>query len=134
MESPHNELTSEAIAAAIEVHRGLGPGLLESVYLECLRFELTSRKLRFATQVTIPIAYKGLELGAGYRVDLIVEDRLIVEAKSVEHVIPVHKAQVLTYLRLTACPVGVLIKFNVPKLVDGVFRLVNPREVGRQLQ
>lgn len=134
MESPHNELTSEVIAAAIEVHRALGPGLLESVYLECLRFELTRRKLRFATQVTIPIAYKGLELGAGYRVDLIVEDRLIVEAKSVEHVIPVHKAQVLTYLRLTACPVGLLINFNVPKLVDGVFRLVNPREVGRRLQ
>ena len=132
MESPHNELTSKVIAAAIEVHQALGPGLLESVYLECLQFELAHRNLRFATQVAIPIAYKGLELGAGYRVDLIVSDRLVVEAKSVERVIPVHKAQVLTYLRLTACPLGLLINFNVPKLVDGVYRLVNPREIGRR--
>ena len=131
MESPHNELTRNVIAAAIEVHRVLGPGLLESVYLECLRLELTNRNLRFAAQVAIPIAYKGLDLGVGYRVDLLVEDRLVVEVKSVERVIAVHKAQVLTYLRLTACPLGLLINFNVAKLVDGVRRLVNPRALGR---
>ena len=131
MESPHNELTRNVIAAAIDVHRVLGPGLLESVYLECLRLELTNRNLRFAAQVAIPIAYKGLDLGVGYRVDLLVEDRLVVEVKSVERVIAVHKAQVLTYLRLTACPLGLLINFNVAKLVDGVHRLVNPRTLGR---
>lgn len=131
MESPHNELTRNVIAAAIDVHRVLGPGLLESVYLECLRLELTNRNLRSAAQVAIPIAYKGLDLGVGYRVDLLVEDRLVVEVKSVERVIAVHKAQVLTYLRLTACPLGLLINFNVAKLVDGVHRLVNPHALGR---
>ncbi|HKE84070.1 MAG TPA: GxxExxY protein [Vicinamibacterales bacterium] len=125
-DSPHNPLTREIIGAAIEVHRVLGPGLLESAYLRALQFELASRNLRFVRQTVIPMAYKGTNLGTSYRVDLIVEDRIVVEVKAVEKVLPVHKAQVLTYLRLTACPFGLLINFNVAKLIDGVYRLVNP--------
>jgi GxxExxY protein len=126
IDSPDNPITHEIIGAAIEVHRTLGPGLLESAYMRGLQFELADRRLRFVTQVVIPMAYKGTDLGANYRVDLIVEDRVVVEVKAVEMVIPVHKAQVLTYLRLTACPLGLLINFNVAKLLDGVHRLVNP--------
>src|SRR5215510_3237257 len=113
--SKHNATTNEIIGAAIDVHRALGPGLLESLYALCLRRELTARGLRFVTEVTIPVSYKGVALGANYRVDLIVEDRVIVEVKSIAVVLPVHKAQVLTYLKLTACPVGLLINFNVAK-------------------
>jgi GxxExxY protein len=126
VKSKHNATTNEIIGAAIDVHRALGPGLLESLYALCLRRELTARGLRFVTEVTIPVSYKGVALGANYRVDLIVEDRVIVEVKSIAAVLPVHKAQVLTYLKLTACPMGLLINFNVAKLVDGVHRLVNP--------
>lgn len=126
IDSPDNPITREIIGAAIEVHRTLGPGLLESAYTRSLEFELANRKLRFVTQVVIPMAYKGIDLGTSYRVDLIVEDRIVVEVKSVEVVVPVHKAQVLTYLRLTACPFGLLINFNVAKLLDGVHRLINP--------
>jgi len=126
IDSPHNPITRDIIGAAIEVHRVLGPGLLESAYMRSLQFELANRNLRFVTQMVIPMAYKGIDLGTSYRVDLIVEDRIVVEVKTVETVLPVHKAQVLTYLRLTACPLGLLINFNVAKLLDGVYRLVNP--------
>ena len=129
IDSPDNPITREIIGAAIEVHRALGPGLLESAYTRSLQFELGARNLRFSTQVVIPMAYKGVDLGTSYRVDLIVEDRVVVEVKAVEIVLPVHKAQVLTYLRLTACPLGLLINFNVAKLLDGVYRLVNPLAV-----
>ena len=121
-----NHLTGMILAAAIEVHRVLGPGLLESIYVECLEHELTSRGLRFVRQLTVPITYKGTRLGSSYRVDVIVEDRVIVEVKSVEALAPIHKAQVLTYLRLTGMPAGLLINFNVPRLMDGVKRLINP--------
>jgi GxxExxY protein len=121
-----NETTRAIIGAAIEVHRALGPGLLESAYMEGLQFELTERKLRFVTQLPIPMAYKGIPLQSGYRVDLIVEDRVVVEVKAVSTVLPVHTAQILTYLRLTACPLGLLINFNEALLVDGVHRVVNP--------
>ena len=129
IDSPDNPITREIIGAAIEVHRALGPGLLESAYTRSLQFELAARTLRFSTQVVIPMAYKGVDLGTSYRVDLIVEDRVVIEVKAVEIVLPVHKAQVLTYLRLTACPLGLLINFNVAKLLDGVYRLVNPLAV-----
>lgn len=125
-----NELTGTIIAAAIEVHRHLGPGLLESTYLPCIQFELAARHLRFTTQQPIPIVYKGLALGASYRADLVVEDTVVVEAKSVERLLAVHEAQVLTYLRLNNNPVGLLINFNVAKLTDGVRRLLNPKYVG----
>ena len=118
-------LTREIIGAAIEVHRALGPGLLESVYHPCLQFELSSRKVRFVVQRLIPITYKGATLTASYRVDLIVEDAVIVEVKSVADLAPIHAAQLLTYLRLTGCPVGLLINFNVPRLVNGVQRVLN---------
>ncbi len=121
-----NETTREIIGAAIEVHRSLGPGLLESAYIESLKFELTERKLRFVTQLSIPMVYKGITLACGYRVDLIVEDRVVVEVKAVATVLPVHTAQVLTYVKLTACPLGLLINFNEALLVDGVHRIVNP--------
>jgi GxxExxY protein len=126
IEAIHNITTSQIIGAAIEVHRALGPGLLESADLRCLKHELAMRKMRVAAEVNLRLSYKGIELDQGYRVDLIVEDTIVVEAKSVEVVVPVHRAQVLTYLKLTSCPVGLLINFNEALLVDGVHRIVNP--------
>jgi GxxExxY protein len=125
LDAPFNQITSRIIAAAIEVHRVLGPGLLESTYAMCLEHELASAHIRFATQRSIPIVYKGVMLDCQYRVDLIVEGQVIVEIKSIERMLAVHKAQVITYLRLTGCPVGLLINFNSPKLVDGVARVLN---------
>ena len=126
IEAPFDETTGEIIAAAIEVHRALGPGLLESMYSECLQCELATRKLRYITQHPLPLVYKGKTLNTSYRVDLIVEDCVVVEVKSVAAILPVHRAQVLTYLRLTGCPAGLLINFQVAKLMDGVRRVLNP--------
>jgi GxxExxY protein len=126
-----NELTHSIIGAAIDVHNEVGPGALESTYLPCLQFELAARKIRFEAQRSIPIHYKGITLvGAAYRIDLIVEGLVVIELKSVERVLPVHEAQLITYLRSTNSPVGLLINFNVAKLTDGVKRLVNSRYVG----
>jgi GxxExxY protein len=122
-----NSLTGEILGAAIEVHRELGPGLLESAYAPCLEYELAARGLRFISQSRLPISYKTIALQCGYRVDLIVEDAVIVEIKAVDALAPVHQAQVLTYLRLTGCLVGLLVNFNTPRLMDGVRRLVNSR-------
>lgn len=130
IDAPFNRITSEIIGSGIEVHRTLGPGLLESTYLPCLLLELRARKLGFVTQRAIPIVYKSTHVNAGYRIDLIVEDLVVVEIKSVAALLPVHQAQVLTYLSLTGCPVGLLINFNVPRLMDGVKRLLNPRREG----
>lgn len=127
IDAPFNKVTGEILSAAIEVHRILAPGLLESNYAPCFQFELSARKLRFVAQRAIPIVYKGIQLDAGYRVDLIVEDLVVVETKSVSALLPVHDAQVLTYMKLTGCPAGLLINFNVSKLMDGVKRLVLPR-------
>ena len=125
-DEPHlNLVTGQIIGAAIEVHRSIGPGLLESTYMQCLQFELAGRNLRFVVQRPVPILYKGVQLDANYRIDLLVEDLVVVEVKSLECLLPVHQAQVLTYMRLTDCPAGLLINFNVPKLVDGVKRLIN---------
>jgi GxxExxY protein len=126
IDAPFNTITGEILSAAIEVHRTLGPGLLESTYSGCLQFELTARKLRFATQRAIPIVYKGMQLDTSYRVDLIVEDLVVVETKAVTTLLKVHEAQVLTYMKLTDCPAGLLINFNVPRLMDGVKRLLLP--------
>ncbi len=118
------DLTQAIIGAAIEVHRILGPGLLESAYEECLCDELTLRKLSFQRQVELPVEYKGVRLDCGYRIDLIVEDKVVVELKCAEKVTPVHEAQLLTYLRLSGRTVGLLINFHVPALKDGIKRRV----------
>jgi GxxExxY protein len=121
-----NDITGATLAAAIEVHRTLGPGLLESTYLPCLLHELTLRDLRVVTQQPVPIVYKELVLDVIYRVDLIVEGRVVVEVKAVAALLPVHQSQTLTYMRLSRCPIGLLINFNTPKLMDGVKRLIRP--------
>jgi GxxExxY protein len=122
-----NDITRRILAGAIEVHRTLGPGLLESIYTPCLHAELTARQLGFVTQRAIQIVYKGIPLESSYRVDLIVEELVVVELKSTTALLPVHQAQVLTYLEITKCPAGLLINFNVPRLMDGVKRMINPR-------
>lgn len=117
-------LTESVIGAAIEVHRTLGPGLLESVYECCLARELCARGVAVSTQVEVPITYKGTDLGLGYRLDLLVERTVIVEVKAVEKVHPLVEAQVLTYLKLTGLRTALVINFNVALLRDGVRRLV----------
>ena len=115
----------EVIGACIEVHRLLGPGLLESAYEECLSYELTARGLRHTRQQALPIRYKGMQLDAAYRLDLVVADALILEIKAVAALEPIHDAQLLTYLRLSGLPLGLLINFNVPILRQGIRRLVH---------
>ncbi len=115
----HEDLTEKIIGAAIEVHRALGPGLLESVYEECLCGELDLRGIAFQRQVPFPVEYKGVKLDCGYRLDVIVDDSVILELKCVEHILPVHEAQLLTYLKLTTQHVGLIINFNVATLVRG---------------
>ena len=119
-----NELTKEVIGAAIEVHRALGAGLLESAYEECLCHELGLRALRFERQKLLPIVFKEVKLDCGYRLDLLVLDSVIVEIKAVEALLPVHEAQLLTYLKIGGWKVGLLINFNVPVLKDGIKRIV----------
>ena len=123
-----NHITGATLAAAIEVHRTLGPGLLESVYMQCLQYELKRHNLQFVAQQIVPIEYKGIALDACYRIDLIVENLVVVEVKSVAALLPVHEAQLLTYMRLTRRPAGLLINFNVPRLMDGVKRKINSRD------
>lgn len=118
------ELTDKIIGAAIEVHKILGPGLLESSYQMCLERESELRNMPFEHKVKLPVNYKGIELDAGYEIDLIYDKRVIVELKAVERVIPVHEAQLLTYMRLTGIRVGLLINVNVPVLKDGIYRRV----------
>jgi len=115
----HEDLTEKIIGAAIEVHRALGPGLLESAYEECLCHELHLRELVFQRQLPLPVEYKGVKLDCGYRLDLIVQDAVVLELKCVEHILPVHEAQLLTYLKLTGKRVGIIINFNVATLVRG---------------
>ena len=116
------ELTEKIIGAAIEVHRALGPGLLESAFQVCMEHESKLRKMLFDRQVEIPLNYKGIALDAGYKIDLIYDKRVVVELKAVEVVLPVHEAQLLTYMKLTRIRVGLLINFNVPVLKDGIYR------------
>jgi GxxExxY protein len=118
------ELTEQIIGAAIEVHRELGPGLLESAYEECLCHELHLREIKFQRQVDLPVRYKGLKLDCGYRLDIVVDDAILVELKSIEQVLPIHQAQLLTYLRLSGKKVGLLINFNVAVLKNGIIRRV----------
>lgn len=117
-------LTKAIIGSAIEVHRELGPGLLESTYEECLCHELHLRDLKFRRQIDLPVAYKGLKLDCGYRLDVLVEDTVLVELKAIENIIAIHRAQLLTYLRLSEKKVGLLINFNAAVLKDGIVRMV----------
>ena len=121
----HNELTEQVIGAAIEVHRALGPGLLESAYEECLAHELELRGLYFQRQVPLPIIYKSVRLECGYRIDIAVENLIILELKTVEKLLPIHDAQLLTYLKLTNKKLGLLLNFNVPILKEGIKRIAN---------
>ena len=118
------ELTDKIIGAAIEVHKVLGPGILESAYQVCMERESKLRNITFERQVDLLLNYKGINLNAGYVIDLIYDKRVIVELKAVERVIPVHEAQLLTYMKLTGIHVGLLINFNVPVLKDGIYRRV----------
>ncbi|HQV68898.1 MAG TPA: GxxExxY protein [Thermoflexales bacterium] len=120
-----NQLTDQIIGAAIEVHRALGPGLLESAYEECLCHELFLRKLDFERQVSVPVIYKNAKLDCGYRLDTVVKKRVLLELKAVDFLSPIFEAQVLTYLRLTGLSVGLLINFNVPVLKSGIKRIAN---------
>ncbi|MBC7223378.1 MAG: GxxExxY protein [Anaerolineae bacterium] len=117
-------LSRQVIGCAIEVHRHLGPGLLESTYEQCLAHELSLAGIPFELQVPLPVEYKGLRLDCGYRVDLLVGRQIIVELKSVDQLLPIHTAQILTYMRLARIPVGLLINFNVELLKDGIKRFV----------
>jgi len=120
-----NRITESIIDAAIEVHRALGPGLLESAYEACLAFELAQRGLKVEQQKPLPVVYREVKLDCGYRLDLLVEEEVIVEIKSVERLMPIHQAQLLSYLRLSGHRVGLLLNFNVKVLKDGIRRLVN---------
>jgi len=120
-----NRTTESIIGAAIEVHRALGPGLLESAYEACLAFELTGRGLKVDQQKPLPVLYCDVKLDCGYRLDLLVEDMVIVEVKAVDRLAPIHQAQLLSYLKLSGCKVGLLINFNVKVLKQGIWRVVN---------
>ena len=120
----HGELTEEVLGAAIEVHKHLGPGLLESTYEACLAHELELRGLSFQRQVQMPLNFKGIRLEEAYRLDLLIENKVIVELKSVETLLPIHESQLMTYLKLSGMRVGFLINFNVPLLKDGIVRRI----------
>ena len=115
--------SAQIIASCIEVHRHLGPGLLESAYEQCLAYELSLRRFRCERQRPVPVTYKGVRLHCGYRLDIVIKDKFIVEVKAVERLLPIHQAQVLTYLKLTGLPVALLVNFNVAVLKDGLRRL-----------
>lgn len=120
-----DQISQQVIQAALTIHRRLGPGLLESVYEEVLAYELARRELSFSCQEAIPLRYDSLSMAIAFRADLIIEHKVIVELKAVETLLPVHRKQLLTYLRLTGLRLGLLINFNVPLLKDGFFRIVN---------
>lgn len=129
--NPHlNSLTERIIGAAISVHRALGPGLLESAYQHCLAYEFAKLQLRCKSEYPLPAVYEGVRLDCGYRADFIVEGAVIVEVKSIEALTEIHLAQMLAYLRLSKCPVGLLINFNVRQLTAGLRRVVNDRPSG----
>jgi GxxExxY protein len=123
--NPHSALTGEILRCALAVHTALGPGLLESAYEACLVYELRKSRLKAETQLALPIRYGDILIDAGYRIDILVSDSVIVELKSVETVLAVHKAQLLSYLRLSGKHIGLLLNFNVPHLREGITRIVN---------
>lgn len=120
-----DQITDSIIGAAIEVHRALGPGLLESAYEACLAFEIAERRLKIEQQKPLPVIYREVKLDCGYRLDILVENAVVVEIKVVDRLAPIHKAQLLSYLRLSGCKMGLLSNFNVKVLKDGIVRVVN---------
>jgi GxxExxY protein len=124
-ERHENRITEAIIGAAIEVHRELGPGLLESAYEDCVCYELGLRGLKYQQQVPLPVRYKEVVLDCGYRMDLVIENKIVMELKTVEKLLPIHDAQLLTYLKLFKSPLGLLINFQVPIVKDGIKRIVN---------
>ena len=120
----HGELTDRLIAAAIEVHRRLGPGLLESAYEECYCHELSLQNTPYERQKALPLEYKGIKLDCGYRIDIVADNRVVIECKCVEKIPPVHEAQLLTYLKLSGLKVGLIINFHTARIKDGIKRLV----------
>jgi GxxExxY protein len=120
-----NDLSGIVIDAALEVHTVLGPGLLESAYEACLKYELSSRNIKTISQLELPINYKNNTIESGYRIDLLVEDKLIVELKAIEKIMPVHEAQVLSYLKMSNIKIGLILNFNVTRLKYGIKRLIN---------
>ncbi len=120
-----NEISGAVVDAGMKVHSALGPGLLESAYEACLVHELKKRGLALASQVALPVAYDGVRIDVGYRIDLIVEDSVVVELKAVEALLPIHQAQLLSYLKLSSRKLGLLINFNVLHLKEGIKRVVN---------
>jgi GxxExxY protein len=120
-----DQLTEKILGAAMKVHSALGPGLLESAYEKCLLLELHRLDLEAAAQVTLPIQYQTLTIDAGYRIDILVENQIILELKSVEKILPIHKAQILSYLKISGKRIGLLLNFNVVHLKDGITRLAN---------
>jgi GxxExxY protein len=120
-----NDISGAIVDSAMKVHTALGPGLLETPYEPCLAFELSDRGLRVRTQVALPVVYRGVKLDAGYRLDLLVEDSVIVELKAAESVLPIHEAQLLSYLKFSDKKLGLLINFNVVHLRNGIRRMVN---------
>jgi GxxExxY protein len=129
MASDNDLLTEKVIGLAIGVHRQLGPGLLESAYEECLCYELAEANFVFRRQVVLPIVYKSVRLDCGYRLDVVIENRLILELKAVERLLPIHEAQVITYLRRSSIPIGLLLNFNSVVLKHGIRRLVLPSDL-----
>lgn len=119
-----NEISGAVIDAAMKVHSALGPGLLESAYAACLQHEMIKRGLRVASEVPVPVVYDGIKLDAGYKLDLLVEDTVIVELKAIEALAPIHQAQIISYLKLTGKPIGLLINFHSLHLKDGIKRFV----------
>jgi GxxExxY protein len=119
-----DRIAAAIVDAGFQVHKALGPGLLESTYEECLAYELTDRGLQFRRQLAMPIVYKSVKLDAGYRLDLIVESKVIVEVKAIDQVQPIHQAQLITYLKLSGCRLGLLANFNVTMFKDGIRRIV----------
>jgi len=120
MNKDFSRLSSRVIGSAIEVHRTLGPGLLEKIYLQCLAYELELNRIDFKMEYSLPVKYKGMLMDCGYRVDLLVEDEIIIELKAVEEILGIHEAQLLTYMKLSGIELGFLMNFNVRKLKDGL--------------
>ena len=129
MASDNDPLTEKVIGLAIGVHRQLGPGLLESAYEECLCYELAQANFVFRRQVALPVVYKSVRLGCGYRLDVVIENRLILELKAVERLLPIHEAQVITYLRLSNIPIGLLLNFHSVVLKHGIRRFMLPHDL-----
>ncbi len=120
-----NELTSQIIGIAIKIHKQIGSGLLESAYHHCMKLELTKAKIPFQSEIIFPVIYDGEEIESGYRIDLLIDKKLVVELKSVENITEIHKAQLLTYLRMGQFPLGLILNFKEPLLKNGIYRFIN---------